>query len=100
MAFIQTVLHALLLGFDVTGALGGGPWSASLTLLALVAVGAALALMAVRGCVAPPFSDGDARVRRNAMRRRAGRGFAVVSRDPDAPGKTRPRAPGAAPVAA
>nr|WP_221308836.1 DUF6412 domain-containing protein [Nocardiopsis mwathae] len=70
----------------------------ALALLAIVAVGAALSWIAVRGLRAWPPFDGEVGRSRSMLRRSEGLDPPPL-RDPDAPGKPRPRAPGAVPVA-
>ncbi|ASU82083.1 hypothetical protein CDO52_04175 [Nocardiopsis gilva YIM 90087] len=100
MVSLYTLFHVLFAGLD-------DPWSlvptaapgGALALLALVAVGAALSWIAVRGLRAwPPLDDGEVD-RSRAMLWRSERLTPPPLRDPDAPGKPRPRAPGAVRVA-
>ncbi|MFC5643481.1 DUF6412 domain-containing protein [Kitasatospora cinereorecta] len=95
-------LVALLLGVFrlLTGELLLGPG-------ALTAVAAAAALALLAGGVAGTLAAGrllgaraPAAVRDGALRRRAYRTAFLPQRDPDARGRRRPRAPGAAPAAA
>jgi hypothetical protein len=66
-----------------------------------VAVLGALGLLLVQRFGVSPFSAGSpARVRGAVLRARALRLAFLVIRDPDGPGRTRPRAPGPAPAAA
>ncbi|WP_282205780.1 DUF6412 domain-containing protein [Kitasatospora fiedleri] len=82
----------------LTGDLPAGPGAltaaAALLLLAAVATGAALAAARVPGARTP------AAVHAGALRRRAYRTAYLAPRDPDAPGRARPRAPGQPPAAA
>lgn len=89
-----------LFGSGAVELLGAAPVPNAFALLAVVAVGAALGWMAVRGCVAWPLFDGEATGRGLAMLRRSQRTGPVSLCDPDAPGKPRPRAPGTAPAVA
>ncbi|WP_017556269.1 DUF6412 domain-containing protein [Nocardiopsis baichengensis] len=105
MAFIYALFTALLLGpagaaFDVPGLSGGSaPELGAFALLAVVAVGTALVCAVVRAPAAWALSDrGEAH--RGSMRRRSAAAPVPPQRDPDAAGKPRPRAPGAAPAAA
>lgn len=100
MASLYALFHVLFTGFDelwglaLTPAPGG-----ALALLALVAVGAALSWIAVRGLRSwPSFDDGEVD-RSRAMLWRSERLTPPPLRDPDAPGKPRPRAPGTVQVA-
>ncbi|MFC7326342.1 DUF6412 domain-containing protein [Marinactinospora rubrisoli] len=100
MPICHAVAHVLLLGTDLDTLLPlGGPVVGPVTLLAMVAVGAALAWVTVRGGRSRPCADSDVRTRCGAMLRRSERGALLAFRDPDAPGRPRPRAPGAAPAA-
>ncbi|MFC3998359.1 DUF6412 domain-containing protein [Nocardiopsis sediminis] len=99
MVHVYVLLQFLFPAADVLLTDAAGPITGSFALLALVAVGAALAWIAVRGVAAWPVPDSEGG-RADAMRRRSDRAAAPPLRDPDAPGKPRPRAPGAAPTAA
>ncbi|WP_052745761.1 DUF6412 domain-containing protein [Allosalinactinospora lopnorensis] len=99
MAAIYTLLHLLFFGAESAWPLSSLPTAGALTALAVVAIGAALAWMAVRGIRAWPLLDGGVS-RCGAVLRRAERAVVAPVRHPGTPGKPRPRAPGAAPVAA
>ncbi|MDA8369442.1 MAG: DUF6412 domain-containing protein [Nocardiopsaceae bacterium] len=92
----------MLLGWLLSGGLwpmtGHDTVAGAFTVLALVAAGSALTWMIVRGVHTRPRIDGDSR-RSRAMLLRSERAVAPPLQDPDAPGKPRPRAPGAAPAA-
>ncbi|GAB3206706.1 DUF6412 domain-containing protein [Marinactinospora thermotolerans] len=101
MAHIYALFQALFFGSGITDPFfDGTPGIGSFALFAVTAVGVALVWVVARGCASWPFSHLDVQVQSWAARLRAGRATTIPSRDPDAPGKTRPRAPGAAPVAA
>ncbi|CAM4201714.1 hypothetical protein GCM10009799_22920 [Nocardiopsis rhodophaea] len=100
MASVYALFHVLFAGFDELWSLvpTAAP-AGALAVLALVAVGAALSWISVRGLRAwPPFDDGEVD-RSRAMLWRSQRLTPPPLRDPDAPGKPRPRAPGAVRVA-
>ncbi len=98
MNFLLPLFEFLALGFLPTDLPLPGAGGGALTLL-VVAVGAALALLALRGMSLWPVGD-TATGAAHAMRRRS-RTLPVLSLcDPDAAGRPRPRAPGAAPSAA
>lgn len=98
MQYLLPLLEFLTLGFLPVDLPLPGADSAALTLL-VVAVGAALALLALRGTVLWPVGD-TATGAAHAMRRRSKKLPVLTLCDPDAAGRPRPRAPGAAlPVA-
>ncbi|MFW5420669.1 hypothetical protein J0910_29050 [Nocardiopsis sp. CNT-189] len=104
MALLHALLYTLLpalLGTDSAPELftGTAPALGGVALLAVVAVGAALAWAAVRGIATWPPLDGAGPLG-DALRRRAERTPVAPAVAPDTPGKPRPRAPGAAPAAA
>ncbi|TDQ55248.1 DUF6412 domain-containing protein [Actinorugispora endophytica] len=92
MDFGYALLQVLFFGLDGTQ-LGVGSLA---TVLAVLAVGAAVVWITAHGYGVRPLSETEIHARRGAMRRRERRAGAIVSRDPDASGKPRPRAPGAA----
>ncbi|WP_116246454.1 DUF6412 domain-containing protein [Nocardiopsis sp. FIRDI 009] len=94
MTLLITVFELLLLGPFPTELV---PPPGSLALLA--AVGAALALYVLHGLRPRPVRDAATTAAR-AMRRRSDRLPVPTLRDPDAAGRPRPRAPGAAAPAA
>ncbi|GLU47329.1 DUF6412 domain-containing protein [Nocardiopsis ansamitocini] len=100
MELIYTLFHTLFFGTGGLGVfadqIGLGPFA----LLAILAVGTAIVWITARGYGSWPFADTRIHAWRGAMRTRERRATAIVSRDPDAPGKTKPRAPGAALLAA
>lgn len=99
MAAINALLYALLLGSVDLLPLSTPPAAGAFAALAIVAIGAALTWMVVRGGrVWPVLDSGPSQGM--AMRHRSACTATVAVRDPDAPGKPRPRAPGAAPAAA
>lgn len=98
---------ALLLGVFrlLTGGLPGGELPTGPTGLTVAAATAAVVLLsgAVAGTLAAARLLGaraPAAVRSGVLRRRAYRTAFLPQRDPDARGRRRPRAPGAAPAAA
>ncbi|RCV48873.1 DUF6412 domain-containing protein [Marinitenerispora sediminis] len=100
MPTLYAVAHVLLLGIDTDVLLPvGGLVIGPVTLLAVVAVGAALAWVTVRDRRSRPCADNDVRTRCGAMLRRSERRVLLAFRDPDAPGRARPRAPATAPAA-
>lgn len=100
MAFVQHLLLLLFSGHLQLLQLLAQPSAAgAVAALAVVAIGAALVWTVLHGIAAWRASDRGSEVR-DAMRRRSGRLQVVTLRDPDAPGRTRPRAPGAVPSAA
>ncbi|GAA1117167.1 DUF6412 domain-containing protein [Nocardiopsis composta] len=102
MAVLHTLLYTLLpalLGTDPAPELFDGTALGGVALLAVVAVGAALAWAAVRAIATWPPLDGAGTLG-DALRRRAERTPVAPAIAPDTPGKPRPRAPGAAPAAA
>ncbi|MEY9214129.1 hypothetical protein NI17_021320 [Thermobifida halotolerans] len=95
MALVLFAVQALLFGMD------GTPFDAGpLTVLAVLAVGAALFWFVVPGHRLRPSTETEPGARRGAMRLRQQRVGVVVSTAPNVPGKPRPRAPGAAVPAA
>ncbi|RNL84393.1 DUF6412 domain-containing protein [Halostreptopolyspora alba] len=93
MAAIYAVLHALLLGtFDLSW-LSTPPTAGTFAVLAVVAISAALTWMVVRGRWTWPVL-GNGPPHGVAMRHRSACTATAAVRDPDAPGKPRPRAPG------
>ncbi|MFE1167463.1 DUF6412 domain-containing protein [Nocardiopsis sp. NPDC058789] len=94
MQYLLPFFEFLALGFlPVDLPLPGGE-SGALTLL-VVAVGAALTWLALRGTALWPVGD-TATGTAHAMRRRARKLPVLTLCDPDAAGRPRPRAPGAA----
>ncbi|MFB9367847.1 DUF6412 domain-containing protein [Kitasatospora sp. NPDC001664] len=88
-------LVRLLTGDQLMSSGGLGAVAAAATLVLLAGVAAtALATARLLGARAPSA------VRDRALRRRAYRSAFLPQRDPDARGRRRPRAPGAAPTAA
>jgi hypothetical protein len=83
---------ALVLLFFQTALLDAGPLTATVALAATAAAGAALAVCAVIAARCVPAVP-PTRVR-TAIRDRARRTAFLPQRDPDAPGRRRPRAPG------
>ncbi|MFD6948810.1 hypothetical protein A6A08_14855 [Nocardiopsis sp. TSRI0078] len=91
MSLVLAFLEFLMLGVVPAELL---PAPDTLALL-LATVGAAVALCVLYG--AGPWPAGDtATGAAHAMRRRSARAPVPALRDPDAPGRPRPRAPGAA----
>ncbi|MFJ7152732.1 DUF6412 domain-containing protein [Streptomyces sp. NPDC100445] len=91
LVVVLVLVHLLLLQATSLGT-GGLSAAVALAVTATVAAGlAASALLAARGVPALP----PARVR-EAIRDRARRTAFLPQRDPDAPGRRRPRAPGTA----
>lgn len=68
--------------------------------LVVVGVAAVAAVMTALLTLLPSSDAGAARVRAGSIRRKAAAVGVVVVRDPDAPGRTRPRAPGRSAVSA
>ncbi|WP_017585879.1 DUF6412 domain-containing protein [Nocardiopsis ganjiahuensis] len=98
MHYLLPLFEFLTFGFlpgdlPLPGADGG-----ALTLL-VVAVGAALALLVLRGTALWPVGD-TATGAAHAMRRRSKKLPVLTLCDPDAAGRPRPRAPGTGPSAA
>lgn len=95
---VLAVLGALMLPGAVSAvALDGAPGLVLFAAALTVSLGAAL------GClsgVRPVPTPGPARVRGRALRERARQAAFIRQRDPDAAGRPRPRAPGAARAAA
>ncbi|MFJ8044854.1 DUF6412 domain-containing protein [Kitasatospora sp. NPDC096147] len=88
-------LVRLLTGDQLVSSGGFGAVAAAATLVLLAGVAAAaLATARLLGARAPSA------VRDRSLRRRAYRSAFLPQRDPDARGRRRPRAPGAAPTAA
>ncbi len=95
MAAIFTLLNELLLGSFDLWPLSMPPSVGGLAVLAVLAVGVVLACVAVRaGRVWRLLSGGSSSS--VALRRRSACTAPVAVRDPDAPGKPRPRAPSVA----
>jgi len=95
VAFVLFLAEVLLFGVD------GAPLSLGpLTVLATLAVGAALLWLAVAGHRLRTAPETEPHARAGALRRRHQRIGVVVSVAPNVPGKPRPRAPGAAVPAA
>ena len=91
MLFALTTTFVALFGVGPDTGAPGGLTAGLLSVAALVAMAALLARVAL----ALPGTDSTvATVRSRAVRRRAARLGTVVVRDPDAPGRSRPRAPG------
>ncbi|MFI6979771.1 DUF6412 domain-containing protein [Embleya sp. NPDC050154] len=84
-----TLLALVGFGLFVDGALPG---------LVAVAVTAVLALACCTAAACAPSAE-RAHVRGAVLRRQADRLAFLPSRDPDGPGRSRPRAPGAGPAA-
>lgn len=103
LLLLTHVLAAALFGPDlvpggVLDAVGGLTGLGGAALLAAVAVGAALVLVALRGH--PPECTGSAAPAEESWLRRSARRPVPPAAAPDTPGKPRPRAPGAALAAA
>ena len=98
MHYLLPLLEFLALGFLPADTALLGAEAGALTLV-VVAVGAALALLALRGTAPWPVGD-TATGTAHAMRRRSKKLPVLTLRDPDAAGRPRPRAPGAAVPAA
>ncbi|WP_026116666.1 DUF6412 domain-containing protein [Nocardiopsis valliformis] len=94
MQYLLPLLEFLTLGFLPVDLPLPGADSGALTLL-VVAVGAALAWLALRGTALWPAGD-TATGTAHAMRRRSKKLPVLALCDPDAAGRPRPRAPGAA----
>ncbi|NYH52366.1 MULTISPECIES: DUF6412 domain-containing protein [Nocardiopsis] len=91
MSLVLTFFEFLMLGVVPAELL---PSPATLALL-LATVGTAVALCVLCGAAPRPAGDTATRTA-HAMRRRSARMPVLALRDPDAPGRPRPRAPGAA----
>ncbi|GAA1112165.1 DUF6412 domain-containing protein [Nocardiopsis metallicus] len=94
MQYLLPLLEFLALGFLPVDLPLPGADSGALALL-VVAVGVALAWLALRGTALWPAGD-TATGAAHAMRRRSKRLPVLALCDPDAAGRPRPRAPGAA----
>ena len=94
MHYLLPFLEFLTLGFLPADITLLGAEAGALTLV-VVAVGAALALLALRGTAPWPVGD-TATGAASAMRRRSEKLPVLTLCDPDAAGRPRPRAPGAA----
>ncbi|GHC96279.1 hypothetical protein GCM10007079_48730 [Nocardiopsis terrae] len=94
MQYLLPFLEFLTFGFLPADLPLPGMPGGALTLL-VVAVGAALAWMALRGTAPWPVGD-TATGTAHAMRRRSRKLPVLTLCDPDAAGRPRPRAPGAA----
>ena len=92
--YLLPFLEFLALGFFPADFPLPGTETGALTLV-VVAVGAALALLALRGTALRPVGD-TATGAAHAMRRRSKKLPVLTLCDPDAAGSPRPRAPGAA----
>ncbi|GHF66996.1 hypothetical protein GCM10018783_40330 [Streptomyces griseosporeus] len=90
---LRPALALLLLVLQVT-LLDAGGLSATVALAATAAAGAALAVCALVSARSVPATP-PTRIR-TAIRDRSRRTAFLPQRDPDAPGRRRPRAPGAA----
>ncbi|PSL03272.1 hypothetical protein CLV30_108184 [Haloactinopolyspora alba] len=88
MLFALTATFVALFGAGPGAAVPGGLTAGVLSVAVVVLVAALL----VR--VAPAVRGTDATVRSRSLRRHAARLGRIVVRDPDAPGRPRPRAPG------
>lgn len=93
-----TALVATLVTVFGTAPDPGGP--AVLGLLALMALAAVAAALTTLGWLLPSPDNGAVQARVGSIRRRAALLGVVVVRDPDAAGRTRPRAPGGSAVPA
>ncbi|GAA1005814.1 DUF6412 domain-containing protein [Nocardiopsis tropica] len=91
MGLLLAFFEFLMVGFVPSELL---PAPGSLALL-VAAVGAAIALFVLHGTALWPVGD-TATGAAHAMRRRSARLPVLTFRDPDAAGRPRPRAPGAA----
>ncbi|WP_406287734.1 DUF6412 domain-containing protein [Embleya sp. NBC_00896] len=87
-SLFATLLALVGFGLFVDGALPG-----------LVAVAVTVVLAVAFGAPSWTPSAARAHVRGTTLRRRAARLAFLPSRDPDGPGRSRPRAPGAGPAA-
>lgn len=94
MQYLLPFLEFLTLGFLPADLPLLGAESGALTLL-VVAVGVAMAWLALRGTALWPVGD-TATGAAHAMRRRSKKLPVLTLCDPDAAGRPRPRAPGAA----
>ncbi|PSK99536.1 hypothetical protein CLV63_103261 [Murinocardiopsis flavida] len=92
--------YALSAAVDAAEVLASAPAPGAFAFLAAVAIGAVLGRLAVRACAARTPADGAVPCNGLAMLRRSERTGPVLLCDPGAPGRPRPRAPGAAPAAA
>ncbi|QVQ50481.1 hypothetical protein J4H86_16345 [Spiractinospora alimapuensis] len=102
MHFVIALLEFLYLGtlpFEFSAAAPGTPGMSGAFALLAVTAAAFLALRLVRGFSSWPAGDAAPDAVR-AMRRKSERLQVVPLRAPDTPGRPRPRAPGAALVAA
>lgn len=94
MAHVYALFHVLFFGLDGTWPMATPlPVTGAFAVLALVAVGAALTWVVVRGVRAWPLS-GNGGSPAEVLRRCCTRTVVLPVRAPDTPGKPRPRAPG------
>lgn len=94
---LTTLVTTLVTVFGMTPDPGA---PAVLGLISFVAVAAVAAAVTTLLTLLPRSDTGAARVRAGSIRRKAAAVGVVVVRDPDAPGRTRPRAPGGSAVSA
>lgn len=94
MLFALTATFVALFGAGPDAAVPGGLTAGVLSVAVLILIAALLAR------VAPTVRGTDATVPSRSLRRRAARLGTIVVRDPDAPGRPRPRAPGRVVVSA
>lgn len=99
LLLVLQFLHLGTLPFELSAAAPGATGMSGVFAVLAVAAAACLALYLVRGLAAWPAREAIPDAAR-AMRRKSERLQVVPLRAPDTPGRPRPRAPGAALVAA